>query len=100
MDGEKFSVTTKSGFEVEICVNNLNDFELLDYLNEVDSGNMIYLPKVVKKVLNAEDVKRLYDHCRQNGRVPYELIIQEIQEILSADTKSKNPNPCKDGSAV
>ena len=82
--------TTKSGFKFEINAENLNDYELLEVIAEVDE-NKLLLPKLVKKLLGEEQKKKLLDHLRTpEGRVPIEAISQELTDIFEVSKDLKN----------
>lgn len=82
--------TTKSGFKFEINAENLNDYELLEVIAEVDENELL-LPKLVKKLLGDEQKKKLLDHLRTpEGRVPIEAISQELTDIFEASKDIKN----------
>ena len=82
-------IKTKSGFCTEIDEKALDDAELLDLLVELDEENFTVFPTVLKKILGADGKKKLYDHLRnEDGRVPYESLTAEINDIM-AGLKSK-----------
>lgn len=75
---------TRSGFEFKINDASLNDFELVEMLADLDT-NPLLLPKVVSKLLGADQKKRLYDHVRtEDGIVPANVITDEIMDIFSS----------------
>ena len=85
---------TASGFEFAIDDNTLNDFEIVDAVADIESGEpsrlMTGLSVFVLKIFGAEGKKRLYDHVRlPDGRVPIEAIDKEIGEILAGAAKLK-----------
>lgn len=75
-------ILTESGFAAELDETRLNDMELFDGLMALESGDMTALPVVVSKIMG--DAKRaLYDHVRaENGTVPMERVMAELQEII------------------
>lgn len=81
-------VITKSGFETEIPQNALNDMEVVDALAVNASGDDLERMKalsVICKKLFGKDRERIYDHVRtEEGRVPPELIEQEILDVFDA----------------
>lgn len=75
---------TRSGFAFKINDASLNDFELVEMLADLDT-NPLLLPKVVSKLLGADQKKRLYDHVRtEDGIVPANVITDEIMDIFSS----------------
>lgn len=76
---------TDSGFVFDIEEAVLDDMELLDELIELDNGNVLKIGATVEKILGKDGKKKLYDHVRnENGRVPAELISQELIAIFNA----------------
>lgn len=84
-------VETKSGFQWNVDKNVMDDAEILDLLVELDEGEYGSFSKLVVKILGKDGKKALYDHLRtEDGRVPYDALDKEIQEIiLSLDSKKK-----------
>jgi len=81
-------IKTKSGFEVALDDDAMDDMELLDGLAMVDRGDMSALPSVIDMLLR-EEKKRLYDHCRgDNGRVSAKKVLEEVGEIFAGLNKS------------
>lgn len=84
-------VKTESGFECDVNDQVVNDMELLELLIEIEGGNTRMYPRVLAKTLSQEDKKALYDHVRtEDGRVPYDAIAVEINDIYSAIQGGKN----------
>lgn len=84
---------TKSGFHYSLEEDSLNDFEVVDAIADIVSGTpsrmILGLSTFMVKVLGTEGRAALYDHVRTDtGRVPTELIEQEITEILVAGNEA------------
>lgn len=75
---------TASGFEFEIDDAVINDMELIDAIADSMDDNPLAFSKVCAKLLGSEQRKKLYDHVRENGRVPLEKISTEIIDIFNA----------------
>ena len=76
-------IKTSTGFEIDVDKERFNDMELFDSLVKVEKGDYTELPMVVDKVLG-DHKKDLYEHVRgEDGRVPINRVIQEVNEILS-----------------
>lgn len=75
---------TASGFEFEIDDAVINDMELIDAIADSMDDNPLAFSKVCAKLLGSEQRKKLYDHVRENGRVPLEKISAEITDIFNA----------------
>lgn len=80
---------TKSGFKFVIEDGVLDDMELLEALVDVDKGNSAALPDVIVRVLGEDQKKKLYDHLRENGRVPVSKVGAELAEIFGAFDETK-----------
>lgn len=75
---------TDSGFEFEIADKDVNNYELLESLAEVDDNPML-LPKVVKLLLGTKQSDALKDHVRtEDGTVPMDAIGIEITQIFNS----------------
>lgn len=75
---------TSSGFEFEIDDAVINDMELIDAIADSMDDNPLAFSKVCAKLLGSEQRKKLYDHVRENGRVPLEKISTEITDIFNS----------------
>lgn len=74
---------TNSGFAFTVDENAINDMEIIDAFVEIQEGNPAAYNTVVKKLFTPEQKKALYDHVRENGRVPLDKLALEINDILS-----------------
>ena len=80
---------TKSGFSYLIPMKNLNNYELLEYMVEVD-GNPLLLPKVLKMILGKEQTEKLKNHLRDaDGIIDTEKMTAELEDIFKAQQKLK-----------
>ena len=80
---------TKSGFEYSIPKKNLNNYELVEVLGEVDI-NPLLLPKVLKLLLGKEQVEKLKNHLRDaDGIIDTEKMTAELEDIFKAQQKLK-----------
>jgi hypothetical protein len=78
--------TTESGFEFEIDESRIRKMEFLENLADLDDGNPLALPRLVKQLFDTEDKKRLYEHCDHDT----EKVTQEIYAIFRANGETKN----------
>lgn len=82
---------TKSGFEFKIEDAALDDWELLEYLTELDEGDLSHVAKINKSLLGTEQTKALKEHVRdETGRVRTSLMVEELGEILTSMNETKN----------
>lgn len=75
---------TQSGFKYEIDESVLDDMELIDAMALAQGEDPTQISVVVLKLFGKEQRKRLYDHVRDNGRVPVNKIADIITEILES----------------
>lgn len=81
---------TKSGFSYELDKDRLNNYELLEAIEELEE-NPLVLSRVVNLLLGKEQTKKLKDHIRnKDGIVPTEKISEEITEIFQNQGETKN----------
>jgi len=81
---------TKSGFDYSIPEENLNNYELLEVLVEVEE-NPLLIAKTVNLLLGKEQANRLKEHLRtKNGIVPTDKMSNEIMEIFESQKETKN----------
>lgn len=75
---------TKSGFAFSIDDDALDDFELLEDLNRLDSGAAQVVPDIVRRLLGAEQLGAMREHLRgENGRVKVTAAAQELADIMA-----------------
>ena len=81
---------TKSGFSYELDKERLNNYDLLEAIEDLDE-NPLVLSRVVNLLLGKEQTKKLKDHLRtDNGIVPTEKMSEEITEIFQNQGETKN----------
>lgn len=81
---------TKSGFKYKIPEENLNNYELIETLNEVEE-NPLLIVKTVNLLLGKEQASRLKEHLRtKSGIVPTDKLSEEIMEIFESQKETKN----------
>ena len=81
---------TKSGFSYELDKERLNNYELLEAIEELEE-NPLVLSRVVNLLLGKEQTKKLKDQLRtENGIVPTEKMSEEITEIFQNQGETKN----------
>lgn len=83
--------TTKSGFEFGIPEENIDDYELMEMLTEIDKGNQGLIIEAVEKLIGKEQKDKLKDHVRdEKGRVKLTTMIVEVMDIFTASDPGKN----------
>lgn len=80
---------TETGFKFEVNDNIAEDYELIEMIAEVDE-NPLVTPKLLNKLLGAEQVKALKDHIRdEDGIVNVYRMLAELKLIFETLTESK-----------
>lgn len=77
--------TLKNGFEVEIPDENLDDYELLEDLVELDEDDENYgkIVSVFRRLLGKEQYKALKEYIRnESGRVACTEMMDTLREIF------------------
>jgi hypothetical protein len=80
-----------SGLNLSISDGALDNMELLDDLVAVDEGNAFAISRIVRRVLDDENRKKLYDHLRVDGVTPVSKVVEAMKEIfdkMGADGKN------------
>ena len=77
--------STKSGFEFEINDSALNDWELLELIDEIDEKPTVMI-RVAKKLLGEESYILLKKHCTVDGKVLMDRMMSEITDIMKTNS--------------
>ena len=81
---------TSSGFNYELLKARLENYELIESLNEVEE-NPLALPKTVNLLLGKEQADKLKNHLRdEEGLISTEKLSNEIMEIFQNQEEVKN----------
>lgn len=77
---------TVDGLTVTVLADALDDFELLDELNDLDRGNPTRLPSLLRRIISADDYTKAMDHLRTagGGRVRIEPAADLIKALFGA----------------
>lgn len=81
--------TTKDGFDYIINDENLDDWDFLEYLAELDEKPQ-YIVKVAKVLLGADQYAKAKEFSKVNGRVSLSKMNALVSEILQSDDNTKN----------
>lgn len=80
----------ENGFKFEIDPNNLDDYELVEMLADLEEKPLL-TPKVVAKILGEEQKNKLLDHLRdEKGKVSMKAMESSVAEILLSSQEVKN----------
>ena len=80
---------TPSGFAFSISKDALDDWELLEDLTRIDSGDANALIPACRRLLGAEGYEALKEYCRRGGRVKATLMQAELKAIFESDALKK-----------
>lgn len=81
---------TSSGFEYKLSKARLENYELIESLNEIET-NPLALPKTVNLLLGKEQADKLKEHLRdEEGLISTEKLSAEIMEIFQNQNETKN----------
>lgn len=80
---------TTTGFEFILTDERLNNYELMEAINEVEINPLVSV-KVVDLLLGKEQSEKLKNHVRtDDGFVPSDKLMEELKEILQFDAVKK-----------
>ncbi len=82
--------TLKDGFEVIVRDDCADDWEFLETLNAIDEGDSGKIVTVAKRLMDPEELSKLKEHCREDGKVTISRMADAIRELLESLGDSKN----------
>lgn len=71
-----------SGITLNVKDNVMDNMELLDDLVELDDGNGYAISRVVGRILDKDEKKKLYDHLRVDGVTAVSKVVEAMKEIF------------------
>ena len=77
-------VKLKDGFALHVRDNVMDDMELLDDLVELDGGNGYAISKILNRILDKDEKKKLYDHLRKDDVTPVTSVTAAMKEIFDS----------------
>ena len=75
-------VKLDSGLNLTVKDDVMDNMELLDDLVELDEGNGYAISRVLNRMLDPEEKKKLYEHLRENGVTKVSKVITAMKEIF------------------
>lgn len=75
-------IRLENGLTLSVQDSAMNNMELLDDLVELDDGNGYAISRIVGRLLDKEEKKKLYDHLRVDGVTPVDKVVECLQEIF------------------
>ena len=80
---------TKTGFEYNIDKKILNDYELLEEIDNIGKNPLIII-KLLKRLLKEEQLEKLKEHIRnEEGMVPIDKMEKELEDIFNGINEIK-----------
>lgn len=80
---------TKTGFEYEIDKKILNDYELLEEIDNIGKNPLIII-RLLKRLLKEEQLEKLKEHIRnEEGIVPIDKMEKELEDIFNGINEIK-----------
>lgn len=80
---------TKTGFEYEIDKKILNDYELLEEIDNIGKNPVIII-RLLKRLLKEEQLEKLKEHIRnKEGIVPIDKMEKELIDIFDGINEIK-----------
>lgn len=71
-----------SGLNLAVNEDVMDNMELLDDLVELDEGNGFAISRVLNRILEPDEKKKLYDHLRENGVTKVSKVVNAMKEIF------------------
>jgi hypothetical protein len=81
---------TSTGFEFNIPDTVKDDYEVLEAMSALQKGaDILQLPILLDRVLGKAQKDAFKEHCRVDGRVSSERMLQEFFEFFSTNSDTK-----------
>lgn len=81
--------TTESGFAYQIPEKNIDNYELIEFINDLDDNPLVVV-KIVNMLLGKKQAQKLKDHVRtKDGIVPAKKMSDELAEIFRKEAEVK-----------
>ena len=71
-----------SGLNLNVREDVMDNMELLDDLVELDEGNGYAISRVLNRMLEPDEKKKLYEHLRENGVTKVSKVVTAMKEIF------------------
>lgn len=82
---------TSSGFKYSINEENLDDWNFLKVLKEIDNGEIQRIVDFVPMLLGEKQARQLEKYLeKKEGKVRISSVSREIEEILASSSDLKN----------
>ena len=79
------------GFEVELKEDCLDDWEFLELLDDIDTGNSGAIVRVAKLLLGPDGLDALKKHLKENdGKASVTRMVSALTELMTSASALKN----------
>lgn len=75
-------VKLNGGLTLEVKDNVLDNMELLDDLVDFDNGNGYAISRILARILEPEEKKKLYEYLRKDGVTSISDVTQALKELF------------------
>lgn len=75
-------VKLNGGLTLEVKDNVLDNMELLDDLVDFDNGNGYAISRILARILEPEEKKKLYENLRKDGVTSISDVTQALKELF------------------
>jgi len=76
------NIKLANGLNLNINENVMDNMELLDDLVDLDNGNGYAISRVLNRMMDADEKKKLYDHLRVDGVTSITSVTNAMKEIF------------------
>lgn len=75
-------IKLESGLALNVRDDVMDNMELLDDLVALDEGNGYAISRVLNRMLEPEEKKKLYEHLREDGVTKVSRVVNAMKEIF------------------
>ena len=75
-------IKLESGLALNVRDDVMDNMELLDDLVALDEGNGYAISRVLNRMLEPEEKKKLYEHLREDGVTKVSKVVNAMKEIF------------------
>ena len=77
-------IKLESGLALNVRDDVMDNMELLDDLVALDEGNGYAISRVLNRMLEPEEKKKLYEHLREDGVTKVSKVVNAMKEIFDS----------------
>ena len=75
-------IKLESGLALNVRDDVMDNMELLDDIVALDEGNGYAISRVLNRMLEPEEKKKLYEHLREDGVTKVSKVVKAMKEIF------------------